>query len=427
MRYPAVHPGNHSMGHACVVAHTHEAHDIEVPQSTKRLLALVVIPLLLAIVAGLVLLWPGRITTDRLTQSVAADEFYDAKVVTTETVACEGTDPEVEITCVRAAVRLLEGPDDGEAIELPEEPVENGLDLEVGDRIVLAYYADAGEGFEYSFADRERQLPLLVLAAVFAIAVVALGRWKGARALAGVAVSLAFLTAFILPALLDGADPVLVALVGGGAIAVAALYLAHGVNVGSTISLIGAFASLALVGLLAWIFVGFTDLTGNYTEEALFLQVSGADVQLRGLILAGIVIGTLGVLDDVTVLQVSSVWELHYANPEMPKVAVFRAALRIGRDHIASTVNTLVLAYAGASLPLFLLFTQAQQGLADTANSEVVAVEIVRTLVGSIGLVASVPVTTALAVWVIGQHEHDHGRDDPRRYRTRSERWLWGE
>jgi uncharacterized membrane protein len=125
------------------------------------------------------------------------------------------------------------------------------------------------------------------------------------------------------------------------------------------------------------------------------------------------------------VLQVSSVWELHHANPAMPRRDIYRAAIRIGRDHIASTVNTLVLAYAGAALPLFLLLTQARQGLSDTANSEVVAVEIVRTLVGSIGLVASVPITTLLAVWVIGEHARDAGHNDPRRYASRAERQLW--
>lgn len=409
------------------MAHTHEEHEITVPVRTKRALQLVMAPLLVAIVAGLVLLWPGRITTDRLTDAVSADAFYDATISRIQRGPCPGTDPGVTIVCTNVEARLLEGPDKDDTIPLGEITDPSGPKLHVGDEIVLAYYADAGEGFEYSFADRERRRPLLLLTAVFAVAVVTLGRWKGARALAGVAVSLGVLAAFILPALLEGAEPVAVALVGGGAIAVVALYLAHGINVGSTIALIGAFASLALVGVLAWIFVGLTELSGQATEEAFFLQVSGAQVHLQGLILAGIVIGTLGVLDDVTVLQVSAVWELHIANPEMPKGAVFRAALRIGRDHIASTVNTLVLAYAGASLPLFLLLTQARQGLADTANSEIVAVEIVRTLVGSIGLVASVPVTTALAVWVLSQHQRDAGHNDPRRYRSRSERWLWGE
>ena len=407
--------------------HSHAHDEIDVPNSTKRVLWFVMAPLLLAIVAGLVLLWPGTIERDSFTDAVSPDDFFDAKVTAIDRGPCTGTDSAAGITCTVATVRLQEGPDKGTTIELAEEADLEGARLEVGDRIVLAYYPDAGKGFEYGYADRERRVPLTVLALVFAVAVIALGRWKGLRALAGVGVSLAVLAAFILPALLDGSDPVLVALVGGGAIAVIALYLAHGINVGSTIALIGAFASLALVGLLAWIFVEATHLTGRAAEEAGVLQISASQVKLQGLVLAGIVIGTLGVLDDVTVLQVSAVWELHHANPEHTRFDLYRAAIRIGRDHIASTVNTLVLAYAGASLPLFLLLTQAHQGLSDTANSEVVAVEIVRTLVGSIGLVASVPITTLLATWVIGEHQRGTNRDDPRRYRSRAERQIWND
>lgn len=407
-------------------AHSHDPHDVVVPESTKRLLILMMAPLLVAITVGLVLLWPGQLQTSSLTDAVAAEDLFRAEVVRVTRGPCEGTEPSAGIECVIAEVALQEGPDDGETVTLAEESAEGGADLHVGDAIVLAYYPGAGEGFEYAFADRERRPPLLLLAAVFAVAVVALGRWKGARALAGVGVSLAILATFILPALLDGSDPVLVALVGAGAIAVIALYLAHGINVGSTIALIGAFASLALVALLAWGFVELTELTGRAAEEAGFLQISASQVRLQGLILAGVVIGTLGVLDDVTVLQVSAVWELHHANPEMPRRQIYRAAIRIGRDHIASTVNTLVLAYAGASLPLFLLLTQAHEGLSDIANSEVVATEIVRTLVGSIGLVASVPITTLLATWVVGEHQRGTDTtDDPRRYRSRTERQLW--
>lgn len=405
-----------------------DAHEVVVSDGTKRLLVYAMVPLLVAIVAGLVLLWPGKVESDAFTDSVNATALYDGTVITTTREPCVTSDAFPELVCTQAGVRLTEGPDKGTTVQLPEEADSGGARLEVGDHVVLAYYADAPEeDLKYSYADRERRAPLLLLFVLFAIAVVALGRWKGARALIGVPVSLAVLAAFILPALLDGAEPVLVALVGGGAILVVALYLAHGVNVGSTVALIGAFASLALVGILAWGFVELASITGRSAEEASFLQVSAGHVQLAGLVLAGIVIGTLGVLDDVTVLQVSAVWELHHANPDMPQRDLYGAAIRIGRDHIASTVNTLVLAYAGASLPLFLLLTQAHQGLSDTANSEVVAVEIVRTLVGSIGLIASVPITTFLATWVITEREQKTRRGDPRRYRSRTERELFEE
>ena len=408
-------------------AHSHDPHDVVVPESTKRVLLVLMTPLLVAIVVGLVALWPGELRTSGITDAVASEDLFRAEVGSVTRGPCQGTEPSAGIECSIAEVKLLEGPDDGTTIELAEEAVVGGARLGVGDEIVLAYYPDAGEGFEYSYSDRERRQPLLLLAVLFALAVIALGRWKGARALLGVGVSLAILATFILPALLDGSDPVLVAVVGAGAIAVIALYLAHGVNVGSTIALLGAFASLALVALLAWGFVELAELSGRSAEEAGFLQITASQVQLQGLILASVVIGTLGVLDDVTVLQVSAVWELHHANPEMSRRQIYRAAIRIGRDHIASTVNTLVLAYAGSSLTLFLLLTQAQQSLSDIANSEVVAVEIVRTLVGSIGLVASVPITTLLATWVVGEHQRGATVtiDDPRRYRSRAERQLW--
>ncbi|MGH2687060.1 MAG: YibE/F family protein, partial [Actinomycetota bacterium] len=172
-------------------------------------------------------------------------------------------------------------------------------------------------------------------------------------------------------------------------------------------AVLGTLASLGLTALLARLFVTAAQLTGFSTEEASILQLSAEQVNIQGLILGGIVIGSLGVLDDVTVTQASAVAELRVANPRYGFIDLYRSALRIGRDHIASTVNTLVLAYAGASLPLLILFTQASRNVGDVLTGEVVAVEIIRTLVGSIGLVASVPITTALAAWVLSPHHAD--------------------
>jgi uncharacterized membrane protein len=159
-------------------------------------------------------------------------------------------------------------------------------------------------------------------------------------------------------------------------------------------------SSLLLTGLLALFFVEISIFTGVGSEEAAFLQISQQQVNLEGLLLASVIIGTLGVLDDVTVTQASAVWELRRANPSYGIRGLYRAGIRIGRDHIASTVNTLVLAYAGASLPLLILFTVSERGLGSVLNTEIVAEEIVRTLVGSIGLVSSVPITTGLAAFV---------------------------
>jgi uncharacterized membrane protein len=228
-----------------------------------------------------------------------------------------------------------------------------------------------------------------------------------------------------LPAILDGKNPLAVAIVGSSAIMFVALYLAHGINARTSTAVLGTLASLALTGILAVIFVELASFTGLSSEEATFLQLQAETINLKGLLLGGVVIGALGVLDDVTVTQASAVWELHQANPEMGVRRLYSSALRIGRDHIASTVNTLVLAYVGASLPLLVLFSISSRPLGSVISSEVVAEEIVRTLVGSIGLVASVPITTALAAIVVsgGSGLHPPGRPkDSRRGPTRQPR-----
>jgi uncharacterized membrane protein len=219
---------------------------------------------------------------------------------------------------------------------------------------------------------------------------------RGVAALLGLAISLLILVAFIVPAIIAGKDAVLVALVGGSAIVLVALYLAHGYTPLTHVAALGAFAALALTTALSWAVVALAHFSGLASEESFYLLlIPGFD--LSGLLLAGVVLGAIGALDDVTVTQASAVWEVRQANPALGQGALFASGLRVGRDHIASTVNTLLLAYVGAAMPLIILFSLSQQPLGAIASSEVVAVEIVRTLVGSIGLVAAVPITTWLA------------------------------
>jgi uncharacterized membrane protein len=249
--------------------------------------------------------------------------------------------------------------------------------------------------------DMNRKFPLALLAGIFAVAVVVVGRLRGLMALIALAVSFLVLTLFILPAILQGSNPLLVAVVGSSAIMLIALYLCHGLSARTSVAVLGTLLSLLLIGVLGSVFIGWGDLTGNTDDNTGLIHGLYPQLDMSGLLLAGIIIGSLGVLDDVTVTQTSAVWELHEANPSLGPRRLYRAGLRIGRDHIASVVNTLVLAYAGAALPLLLLFSIAQSSVGSVANSELVAQEIVRTLVGSIGLVASVPVTTALAALVV--------------------------
>jgi uncharacterized membrane protein len=209
------------------------------------------------------------------------------------------------------------------------------------------------------------------------------------------------LTLFILPAILQGSNPLLVAVIGGSAIMLATLYLCHGLSARTSVAVLGTLISLLLIGALGSLFIGWAALTGNTDDQTSLVHGLYPDIGIQGLLLAGVLIGSLGVLDDVTVTQTSAVWELKEADPGAGWRKLYGSAMRIGRDHIASVVNTLVLAYAGAALPLMLLFSIADSGVSTVATSEVVAEEIVRTLVGSIGLVASVPVTTLLAALVV--------------------------
>jgi len=387
--------------------HTHGVELSEVPAYLRRRLAVAAVALGLLTLIGMFALWPRHGVSDRLREFGLGSPTYDARIIeidldrSCETVTglvdtpTDFTDEDPLNICPVAEVRLLGGPDEGDAIEIGL-PASGSEDFRRGDRLVLNR-EDAGEEVVYSFADRQRKSVLIALALLFAAAVVVLGRWRGAAALAGLAASMAVLVVFVLPAILDGRSPVLVAVVGASAIAFLALYMSHGFGPMTTVALLGTLASLVLTLLLAILFTNLAKFSGFVSDEAAIVNLADVRIDLVGLTLGGIVIGALGAIDDITVTQASAVWELRAANPSLSARQLYQSALRIGRDHIASTVNTLALAYAGASMPLLLLFVLSKQSLGTVANGELVATELVRTLVGSIGLVAAVPVTTALA------------------------------
>lgn len=364
-----------------------------------RLVRILVAALAGLTVIGVVALWPGD--HDRLPGFGDQLPIADATIRQVAVSPCAGTEIEQAVDCYLVEATVTSGPLQGETATL-ELPIGGSTPrLAAGDDVRLAYDTASPGDTAYYFYDFQRRTPLLLLALLFVAAVLVFGAWRGLGALAGLVVSLVALTVFTLPAILDGHPPVLVALVSAALIGLVALHLAHGFGAGTSVAVLGTFASLLLTGLLAAIFVAASNFTGLLDETALVLDVAAGEVDLRGIVLAGIVIGSLGVLDDMTVTQVAAVEELAEARAGASRRELFDAALRIGRDHVSSTVNTLVLAYVGASLPLLLLFTEAERGLSDIAASEVVATEIVRSLVGSIGIVASVPITTALAVWVL--------------------------
>jgi uncharacterized membrane protein len=391
------------------MGHSHGGNEATRVHSRARLLLLVlVVPMLAATVLGLVVLWPADANPPTPDFMGGPAKLADGRVVRIDHRPCGGSGDQA-VLCQVAGVKLTSdaGPETGRVVEVEVSQGADSPVLHTGDKIVVGR-AGSGQGDDggWYFSDFQRRGPLLALAVFFAAAVVIFARWRGLFALAGLAISFAILVRFILPAILIGKNPVAVAVVGSAAIMFVALYLAHGINARTTTAVLGTVGALFLTGVLAWIFVAGTHLTGMASEESGLLAASLSGVSLKGLLLGGIVIGSLGVLDDVTVTQASAVWELHQANPAYGFSRLYAAGLRIGRDHIASTVNTLVMAYAGASLPLLVLFTLSSRPLGDVLTSEIVAQEIVRTLVGSIGLVSAVPITTALAAFVADRSVH---------------------
>jgi uncharacterized membrane protein len=375
-----------------------EAATVALPLHVRRLLTLAVAPFALAAVIALVLLWPAHAHPRAARDLGQADQVVDATVEDVSPLTCQGGG-----RCFSVSISITSGPDKGEVAILPDMSFGPGSPrLDLGDRIVVGRTIDpTDQRVFYSFADFQRRTPLLALSLLFALIVVGVARWRGIAALIGLGVTAAVLLRFTLPAILEGRSPVAVSLTAGAVILFVVLYLAHGFNGRTTTALLGTLASLALTAALAAGFVAATRLSGLSSEEATYVQVLTDKVSVTGLLLAGIVIGALGVLNDVTVTQASAVWEIHAANPTRGARQLYRAGMRVGRDHIASVVDTLVLAYAGASLPLLIIFTYSGQRTGTVLTSDVVAEEVVRTLVGSVGLIASVPITTALAALVV--------------------------
>ena len=304
-------------------------------------------------------------------------------------------------------IRLLEGPFQEVTFQIDygrRQLRPAGTRLQPGEQILVTVSQAPGQIPEAFFVDWVRTPPLGWLLAAFVALSLVISGWKGIRSLAAMAISLLIIVGFMLPRILAGGDPVLVSITGAFAILASTLYLVYGWTLKTHAAVLGTFTALIITGLLATYYVNLTRLTGFGSEAAMFLSQQQATLNLRGLVLGGILIGALGVLDDLVITQASVVFELHAANPSFDLRELFRRGMRIGQDHVAATVNTLVLAYAGAALPLLLLVTQAGEDWAHFVNREFVTEEIVRTLVGSLGLMSAVPLTTGLACLVALYH-----------------------
>ncbi|SHM21591.1 YibE/F family protein [Cryptosporangium aurantiacum] len=388
-----------------VHSHTHSA-TTPVSARTRKAVIAILVPAIVATLIGLILLWPGKVDYSSSTGQSGQQQRAAGTVTEVVQQTCPET-PEAESAgltgpCGTATVKVTDGLGKGQTVsmELPQGPGAPRVD--VGDDVVLLVLSDgSGEGettARYTIVDKQRAGSLWLLAALAAVVVIGFGRLRGLAAIGGLVVSFAVLLLFIIPGILDGSPPLLVAVVGSAAIMFAVLYLTHGVSVRTSVAILGTLASLVLTGLLGAAFTALTELTGLGDEQSVYLATVEGGVDMRGLLLAGIIIGSLGVLDDVTITQSEVVAEL--ARTPRSRFDLYRAAIRVGRAHVGSAVNTIVLAYAGASLPLLLLISVSGQSLSSLVTGQSIASELVRALVGTIGLVASVPITTALAALV---------------------------
>ncbi|WP_084037955.1 YibE/F family protein [Demequina sp. NBRC 110053] len=367
------------------------SHGLErAPRASERttiVLSSIVGAVLFLTVLGAMAVWP----TDWSFMRSVPTTYEGATWVSVEVVDVDPTSESAQV--------VVDGDEDAGPQELPP-PALGTSAYEVGDH-VRALQLETGE---LIFGDFERDGPLLLLLIVYVVLVIAIAWWRGIGALLGLVAAFGIIVFFTVPALFGGADPLITGLVtGSGALAVL-LYLAHGFNARTTTAYLGTLAGLTITALLAWWAVDASRLTGLWSEEGSHLELSGRSVDLQGLVLCGIIIAGLGVLNDVTVTQASAIWELRAARPEISRWNLFQRGMRIGRDHIASTVYTIAFAYVGAALPTIMLISLYNSSLGVTLTGAEIAEEVVRTLVSSIGLVLAVPLTTGIGALVVGRH-----------------------
>jgi len=388
----------------------------------RRSLLLQFVFIALAMVAaatliGLITLWPGG----SIQTPPELSRTQNIERATVKALARTGCRVPDRFTCSRVTVQVGSGPDKGELASFTVGETTEDIRLSLGDGIRV-YRLSISQGAEvagveldrYGFSDYERQRSLAWLTVIFCLVVVAAGRLRALRALVGLGLSLLIVVKFIVPAILEGGDPVGVALAGALAVMFVTIPLAHGLGAKSVAAMLGTATAIGLTALLASIATDAVHLTEIGSEETTYLRAVAGDISLQGLLLAGMIIGALGVLDDLTVSQASTVMALRRANPQLSTRRLIREALDVGHDHIAATVNTLVLAYAGASLPVLLIFSLGGWSFGQAVNTEAVATQIVAMIVGSIGLIAAVPITTTLAAVIasrlppdtLGDHDH---------------------
>ena len=375
-------------------------------QRVLRVLVWILIPIAIWTLGALVWLWPhdtaAHIRSDNTTRSAAGMTIVNGTVTDVTEINCDGVSGSAtgdRSKCARLQVRVDQGPEAGSQQEMVVAAAVYASGISDGQQVRLYRTPIENSPAAYQFADFQRTWPMVLLTALFVVVVVAVARLRGLIAVGGLVFAGFIMTQFMFPALIEGRDPLLVGLVGSTVIMFVTLYTAHGVSARTTTALVGTLFGLFLCAFLGWAATAAAHLSGVASEDDFVLAASAPDLRLTSVVICGVIIASMGVLNDVTITQASAVWEL--ASGKDDARALFAKAMRIGRDHIASSVYTTAFASAGAVLSVLLLLVVYERPLFATLITEQFAGEVVRTLVASIGLVLSVPLTTLVAVLLV--------------------------
>lgn len=396
-----------------IVTHTHSSN--RGPQSPEasarqrkalRIMVVVLIPIAVWTLFGLIVMWPGDISqnirsdaSSYTVEGVTTPEGEVAKIDETSCDGLEGSAPTADDVCANLQVKLLEGPevDQVVAVQINSAVYRSGVDIGQKVKLLRVPIPESEPG--YQFSDFSRGGAMLFFLALFVIAVTAVARLRGLISVLGLGFAAFIMVKFMFPALISGANPLLVGLVGSSAIMFVVLYAAHGFSARTTTALLGTLFGLVLAALMGYAASSWGHLTGVSSEDSFLLGTVAPDLQLTSVVICGIIVASLGALNDVTITQASAVWEL--AENERSAPRIFSRAMRIGRDHIASTVYTIAFATAGATLGTVLLISIYDRPILEVVQQEQFAEEVIRTMVASIGLVMAMPLTTAIAAAVV--------------------------
>lgn len=380
----------------------------------RRMLALGLVLLAIATVIGLIVQWPSneppKVSEQFKAHSGMTGELSKAEVLIVQPGACNSpsvgkvfdtapqNDSNAPQDCKHAIVGINSGPDEGKRTLLEVHPeIPGNPDLQQGDKIQLSGHADPNSGIQYGFQDFQRTTNVAFWLVITLVLIIVVGAWRGARSIIGLLLTLGLIVVFLVPALVRGGDPVALAVTCGAAVLFLVLFLVHGFSWKTAAAMGGTLLALGLSALLSKVAVASAGLRGLGDDNNLNILVYLPGISITGLLLAGMIVGALGVLNDVTIAQASTVNELHELDPHASMWHLFRSGMKVGRDHIASMVYTLVLSYTGVALPTILLLSISNRPLEQILTSDIMATEILRSATGAIALVLAVPLTTVIA------------------------------